>query len=88
MDLMLYQLDPAKLPLQRLHQRILIADTVGLGKTLEIGILMSELIWRDKDKRILVVTVKIEYVVPFDRCDRVEDYETAWKFFKDKYGKE
>ena len=58
MDLMPYQLDPAKLSLKRPRQRILIADTVGLGKTLEAGILMSELIARGKGKRILVVTVK------------------------------
>lgn len=58
MDLMPYQLDPAKLSLQRPRQRILIADTVGLGKTLEAGILMSELMVRGKGKRILVVTVK------------------------------
>ena len=30
----------------------------------------------------------IEYVAPFDRCDREQDYETAWKFFEEKYGKE
>ncbi len=29
----------------------------------------------------------IEYVAPFDRCDRERDYETAWKFFEEKYGK-
>ena len=28
----------------------------------------------------------IEYVAPFDRCDREQDYETAWKFFEQKYG--
>ena len=30
----------------------------------------------------------IEYVAPFDRCDREKDYETAWKFFEEKYGKQ
>lgn len=58
MDLMPYQLEPAQIALNRTRQRILIADTVGLGKTLEAGILMSELIDRGKGKRILVVTVK------------------------------
>ena len=27
----------------------------------------------------------IEYVAPFDRCDRVHDYETAWEFFTERY---
>lgn len=58
MDLMPYQLVPAQISLRRPRQRILIADAVGLGKTLEAGILMSELIVRGKGKRILVVTVK------------------------------
>lgn len=58
MDLMSYQLEPAQMALNKTRQRILIADTVGLGKTLETGILMSELIARGKGKRILVVTVK------------------------------
>ena len=58
MDTMDFQLEPAKIALQKPRQRILIADTVGLGKTLEAGILMSELIARGKGKRILVVTVK------------------------------
>jgi superfamily II DNA or RNA helicase len=58
MDLMPYQLDPAQIALRKTRQRILIADAVGLGKTLEAGILMSELIARGKGKRILIVTLK------------------------------
>ena len=27
----------------------------------------------------------LEYVAPFDRCDREQDYETSWKFFEEKY---
>lgn len=58
MNVVPYQLEPARISLRRPKQRILIADAVGLGKTLEAGILMSELIARGKGQRILVVTVK------------------------------
>ncbi|MCR4706668.1 MAG: DEAD/DEAH box helicase [Clostridiales bacterium] len=58
MNVLPYQLEPAKVSLRRPKQRILMADAVGLGKTLEAGILMSELIARGKGQRILVVTVK------------------------------
>lgn len=27
----------------------------------------------------------IEYVAPFDRCDREQDYETAWAFFAERF---
>ncbi len=27
----------------------------------------------------------IEYVAPFDKCDREQDYETVWRFFEEKY---
>lgn len=27
----------------------------------------------------------IEYVAPFDRCDREQDYETAWAFFTERF---
>lgn len=58
MDLLPYQLDAALLALGSPRQRLLIADAVGLGKTLEAGILLSELIVRGKARRILVVAIR------------------------------
>ena len=37
-------------------RRVLVADEVGLGKTIETGMLIRELIARDEAKRILIVT--------------------------------
>ena len=58
MDALPFQLQPAHQVLQQLRPRLLIADTVGLGKTLEAGILTAELMRRGKARRILVVTTK------------------------------
>ncbi|MCM8885063.1 MAG: DEAD/DEAH box helicase [Candidatus Thiodiazotropha sp.] len=58
MDVVPYQLDPAIQALRQPRQRILIADAVGLGKTLEAGILVTELIQRGRGQRILVLTLK------------------------------
>ncbi len=58
MNLVPYQLDPALQALGQPRQRILIADATGLGKTLEAGILATELIQRGRGSRILVITLK------------------------------
>ena len=50
-----YQLDPLVRAIQMPRVNLLIADDVGLGKTIEAGLVVQELIVRHRARRVLVV---------------------------------
>jgi superfamily II DNA or RNA helicase len=51
-----YQMVPLVLALEKPTTRMLIGDDVGLGKTVEAGLIISELIQRGKVKRVVFLT--------------------------------
>jgi SNF2 family DNA or RNA helicase len=54
-DLLPHQLEPAIAILRGLGTRLLLADAVGLGKTIQAGLVASELLARGSIERVLVV---------------------------------
>ena len=55
-DLLPHQLEPALAILRGLGSRVLLADEVGLGKTIQAGLVCAELLIRSAIDRVLVLT--------------------------------
>jgi SNF2 family DNA or RNA helicase len=55
-ELFWYQIETAKRVLRHFRGRVLLADEVGLGKTIEAGILLKEYLLRGLVERVLILT--------------------------------
>lgn len=53
-----YQTEAVQRAIAQLRPRLLLADAVGLGKTIEVGMILSELMKRGQADRLLVLTKK------------------------------
>lgn len=78
-----YQLIPLLKALRMPRVNLLIADDVGLGKTIEAGLILNELILRRRIQRVMILTPAAlrlqwrdemweKFSLPFDLIDRAE----------------
>ncbi|HOT24653.1 MAG TPA: DISARM system SNF2-like helicase DrmD [Thermoleophilia bacterium] len=78
-----YQLIPLLKALRMPRVNLLIADDVGIGKTIEAGLILAELLIRRRVQRVLILTpaslrlqwrdeMKEKFSLPFDLVDRAE----------------
>ncbi len=81
-----YQLVPLLKALQMPRVSLLIADDVGLGKTVEAGLILSELLLRRRIDRVLILTPAAlrlqwrdemwdKFALPFDVIDRRQTHQ-------------
>src|SRR5918995_5679562 len=54
-ELLAYQLEPALAVFRHFSTRVLIGDDVGLGKTVEAGVIVREMVGRRATARVLVI---------------------------------
>ena len=80
-----YQLIPLLKALRMPRVNLLIADDVGLGKTIEAGLILGELLLRRRVQRVLILTPAAlrlqwrdemweKFSLPFDLVDRAETH--------------
>ncbi|MDO9585913.1 MAG: SNF2-related protein, partial [Syntrophales bacterium] len=88
-----YQIETVKKVLKRFHGRVLLCDEVGLGKTIEAGMLIKEYLLRGMVKNVLILTpaplvsqwqeeMEVKFGIPFlstDSSDFAKDPAAFWQ---------
>jgi superfamily II DNA or RNA helicase len=81
-DVIPYQLEPALAMLRHGHSRVLLADGVGMGKTIEAALIARELAGRQDSCRILILVpagLREQWAGELARCDlRAAAVDAAW----------
>lgn len=90
-----YQIETVKNVLKHFHGRVLLCDEVGLGKTIEAGMLLKEYLMRHMAKNVLILTppalvsqwkeeMLVKFGLQFKTTDEAVFEEDPEKFWKGK----
>lgn len=91
-----YQIETVKKVLKQFHGRALLSDEVGLGKTIEAGMLIKEYFMRGMARNILILTpaplvsqwreeMKVKFGMEFLTTDDPEFAEDQARFWQQKF---
>lgn len=91
-----YQIETVKKVLKQFHGRALLSDEVGLGKTIEAGMLIKEYFMRGMARNILILTpaplvsqwreeMKVKFGMEFLTTDDPEFAEDPARFWQQKF---
>ncbi len=88
-----YQIETVKKVLRQFHGRVLLCDEVGLGKTIEAGMLIKEYLMRHMAKKVLILVppslilqwkeeMQVKFGLEFKTSDDAEFLDNPKKFWK------
>jgi len=91
-----YQIETVKKSLKYFRGRVLLCDEVGLGKTIEAGMIIKEYLMRGMVRNVLILTppslvsqwkeeMQIKFGLDFATTDDVEGTVDPEEFWKEKY---
>ena len=91
-----YQIETVKKVLKQFHGRVLLSDEVGLGKTIEAGMLIKEYLLRGMIKNVLILTpaplvsqwreeMDSKFGIEFVTTDDIEFTRAPADFWKNKF---